>query len=213
MDVLSQAITAMRTGRPRSYRVECHSPWGRRYQPVAGAGFHVILQGSAWLIAPDGAPLALGLGDVVLLPRGRRHGMADRPDARLVTVDHDVGTFEQVEPHTVRVGPDRPGGDTLSTVMLCGMYQLDQVRPHPLIRDLPEVVHLPARLGRHPELRALAARLLRDSDEPLSTVARQVGYASEFAFANAFKREYGSAPGRYRQAHSVGRLKARGRPR
>jgi AraC-like DNA-binding protein len=45
----------------------------------------------------------------------------------------------------------------------------------------------------------LAARLLRESDAPLSTVARQTGYTSEFAFANAFKREYGVAPGRYRR--------------
>ena len=45
----------------------------------------------------------------------------------------------------------------------------------------------------------IAARLLRDSDAPLSEVAGRVGYASEFAFANAFKREHGIAPGRYRR--------------
>jgi AraC-like DNA-binding protein len=45
----------------------------------------------------------------------------------------------------------------------------------------------------------LAARLLRQSDAPLSSLARQAGYASEYAFANAFKREYGIAPGRYRR--------------
>jgi AraC-like DNA-binding protein len=44
----------------------------------------------------------------------------------------------------------------------------------------------------------LAARLLRDSDAPLSSLAKQTGYTSEYAFANAFKREYGIAPGRYR---------------
>jgi AraC-like DNA-binding protein len=43
-----------------------------------------------------------------------------------------------------------------------------------------------------------AARLLTTGDAPLATIARQVGYASEYAFANAFKREYGIAPGRYR---------------
>jgi hypothetical protein len=95
VDVLSQAIVAMRTGQPRSFRVECHSPWGRRYQSVAGAGFHVILQGSAWLVPARGDPLALGLGDVVLLPRGRRHGMADRPDVPLVTMDHEVASEDR----------------------------------------------------------------------------------------------------------------------
>lgn len=45
----------------------------------------------------------------------------------------------------------------------------------------------------------LAARLLCESDAPLSEVAAQVGYGSEFSFANAFKRAYGTAPGRYRR--------------
>jgi AraC-like DNA-binding protein len=31
-------------------------------------------------------------------------------------------------------------------------------------------------------------------------VARKVGYTSEFAFAHAFKREYGSAPGVFRRS-------------
>jgi AraC-like DNA-binding protein len=45
----------------------------------------------------------------------------------------------------------------------------------------------------------VAAGLLRDSDAPLSTVATRIGYTSEFAFANAFKRAFGIAPGRYRR--------------
>ena len=44
----------------------------------------------------------------------------------------------------------------------------------------------------------LAARALRDLDDPLSTIAHRVGYDSEFAFAKAFKRLHGEAPGRYR---------------
>lgn len=43
-----------------------------------------------------------------------------------------------------------------------------------------------------------AARLLRDTDTPLAGIARAIGYQSEFAFAKAFKREYGLAPGQYR---------------
>jgi transcriptional regulator GlxA family with amidase domain len=43
-----------------------------------------------------------------------------------------------------------------------------------------------------------AALLLRESDRPLRAVAARTGYVSEFAFAKAFKREFGVAPGRYR---------------
>jgi AraC-like DNA-binding protein len=45
----------------------------------------------------------------------------------------------------------------------------------------------------------IAARLLRDSDLKLAAVADRVGYQSEFAFAKAFKRDYGVAPGAYRR--------------
>jgi AraC-like DNA-binding protein len=45
----------------------------------------------------------------------------------------------------------------------------------------------------------VAGRLLRNSDLSLAEVAHRVGYVSEFAFAKAFKRDYGIAPGGYRR--------------
>jgi AraC-like DNA-binding protein len=47
----------------------------------------------------------------------------------------------------------------------------------------------------------LAARHLRDTDAAVGAIARQVGYASEFAFSRAFSRARGDAPGRYRRHH------------
>ena len=44
----------------------------------------------------------------------------------------------------------------------------------------------------------LAREALLEDGGTLATVARQVGYASEYAFASAFKREVGEAPGRWR---------------
>lgn len=47
---------------------------------------------------------------------------------------------------------------------------------------------------------ALARERLRDTDDRLAAVARSLGYGSEFAFAAAFKRHHGAAPGRWRAA-------------
>jgi AraC-like DNA-binding protein len=44
-----------------------------------------------------------------------------------------------------------------------------------------------------------AAQLLRETEAPLAVIARQVGYSSEFAFAGAFRREFGISPGRFRR--------------
>lgn len=45
----------------------------------------------------------------------------------------------------------------------------------------------------------LAARRLRETDEPVGSIGRRVGYVSEFAFSRAFSRTRGEAPGRYRR--------------
>jgi AraC-like DNA-binding protein len=47
---------------------------------------------------------------------------------------------------------------------------------------------------------ATAARHLRDTSEALVTIARGVGYSSEFTFSRAFNRAYGQRPGHYRAA-------------
>ncbi|MCI2421857.1 AraC family transcriptional regulator [Saccharopolyspora sp. K220] len=301
MDVLSDAILTMRVGKPHSSRTHKNAPWGLRFSAFAGAGFHVVLQGSCWLFPSEGAPIAMNVGDVVFLPRAGVHGLADHPETPL----EDKRALSLVDIEAERTTPDGQGA---TTVLLCGAYLLDQARMHPLLTELPEFVHLPARIGGNPSLRAAvdllgaelsdprpgadaivpalldtlllyilrswldeqaghahtgwaaalgdrataaalramhheparrwtvaelatqaglsraafarrfaalvgeaplayltwwrmttAARLLRESDAPLGSVAARVGYASEFAFAKAFKREFGVAPGRYRQ--------------
>ncbi|MFF7189875.1 AraC family transcriptional regulator [Streptomyces sp. NPDC008222] len=47
---------------------------------------------------------------------------------------------------------------------------------------------------------SLAARALREDDTPVGALAQSVGYTSESAFSNAFKRTVGVAPKRYRDA-------------
>ena len=303
MDVLSDVISAMRIGKPHSSRTHKRAPWGMRFGAFAGAGFHVVLQGSCWLFPSAGEPVGLTVGDVVFLPRAGVHGMADSRTTSLAdTRAQSLPDFE-AEPQN---------GSGAPTLLLCGAYLLDQGRMHPLLAELPEIVHLPARVGSHPSLRAaldllgneleaprqgtgavipalldmlllyilrawldeqaghahvgwaaalgdpaiaaalrgihreperqwtvaglgalaglsraafarrfatllgqppaayltwwrmtMAARLLAESDAPLSTVATRVGYTSEFAFAKAFKREFGVAPGGYRRSASA----------
>jgi AraC-like DNA-binding protein len=232
--------------------------------------------------------------------------MADSRETPLVEIGSPPNVEFRLEPHTVSIGSGRSADSFPSTIMLSGLYPLDRTRCHPVVSDLPEVIHLPAHRGQHPSLRAAidllsvelehpsigadavvsalldtlwlyalrawyqehgkgdgwgpalhdpaisaalcrihanperqwtvedlgaaaglsraafarrftslvgqpplgyltwlrmstAAQLLRDSDNPLGAVAKKVGYTSEFAFANAFKRTYGTAPGTYRR--------------
>ena len=137
MDVLSDAIAAMRTGRPSSNRAQVDSPWCYRFDAYEGAGFHVLLRGSGWVLPAGGTPIAMAAGDVVLLPYGSAHVLSHSRSAR--------------RPIPLERAVAAPDGDT---DFLCGKYRFDHTRTHPVLAQLPEVVHVPAHLGRHPELRA-----------------------------------------------------------
>ncbi|WP_169944139.1 AraC family transcriptional regulator [Microbispora sp. H11081] len=304
MDVLSDVIASMRRGVPRSARVEWSAPWGQRFPPAPGyAGFQVVLQGSCWVIPPEGEPIAVTTGDVLFFPHGHGYALADSPGTPVTEPDGDPLA------HAELFASASVEGSGPVTVTLCGGYQLDSSWVHPLLGGLPAMIHLPARLGHDTELRAAvellggeiaaprpgaalvvpalldmlllyilrawfdvsiehcavggwaaaladpavsaaldgihrdparpwtvealgrraglsraafsrrftrlvgqppltyltwwrlstAARMLRDSGATLGEIAGAVGYGSEFAFANAFKREYGMAPGRYRR--------------
>ncbi len=297
MDVLSDAVTTMRTGRPHSNRYRLGAPWGLRFPPTDGAGFHIVLGGTCWLLPADAEPLRLTTGDIVFLPHEPGHALANDPGSPLT--EFRLGGRDR---------EDDPGTGGAVTELLCGAYLLDRSRAHPLLADLPDIVHLPAHVGRHPRLRTavdllgaelaepragatasvsallellllymlrawfddqstgsptgwpaaladravsaalhamhadpaapwtvrelgaraglsrtvfaqrftalvgrpplayltwwrmtMAAKLLRATDAPLSTVARRCGYSSEFAFAKTFKREFGIAPGAFRR--------------
>ena len=51
----------------------------------------------------------------------------------------------------------------------------------------------------------LSARLLRETDLSLDTIATRVGYGSAFAFSKAFSRAWGAPPDRYRRAERAQR--------
>jgi AraC-like DNA-binding protein len=51
---------------------------------------------------------------------------------------------------------------------------------------------------------ALAADLLRSGEHTLAAIARQVGYATPFAFSSAFKRAYGVSPSAHRRLVNTG---------
>ncbi|WP_354637641.1 AraC family transcriptional regulator [Kitasatospora camelliae] len=166
MDVLSDAIAAVRVGRPSSNRLRVSGSWSSRFAEYDGAGFHVVLAGGCWLL-PDGGPaVTLGPGDAVLLPRGTGHVLADSPvDARTAAA---AVPFERWrDDHLGRPDrPEPPAGAPGTAELLCGKYRLDHSRAHPLLTELPDVVHLPGRAGGHPELRAAIDLLGREVGEP-----------------------------------------------
>ncbi|WP_089959416.1 AraC family transcriptional regulator [Lentzea xinjiangensis] len=158
MDVVGDAISAVRLGHPSSSRVRAGGRWCTRLDPYDGAGFHVVLRGGCWLLPDGGAPVLLGVGDAVLLPHGTGHVIADSPLDEAVARDRAV-PFGQWRGEA----GEQPGRDL--TEVLCGKYRLDCSRMHPLMSELPEVVRVRSRAGGHHGLRAAIDLLAGELDE------------------------------------------------
>lgn len=157
MDVVSDAISAVRLGRPSFTRVGMKGSWCVRLDPYVGAGFAVVLKGGCWLRPDGGAPISLGVGDAVLLPHGTGHVLAGSPVG--------AAAAKKAVPFEKWLAGHRVRPEDEETEILCGKYRLDCSRMHPLMAELPEVVHLPSRVGSHLELRAAIDLLAGELDE------------------------------------------------
>src|SRR5689334_14710559 len=87
MDVLADLLEVTRL----SGRVFCarsvKPPWGLRIEPGSTLRIHLVCRGSGWLLLPDAPPLKLGDGDVVLLPHGAGHALADDPTTPCIPLE------------------------------------------------------------------------------------------------------------------------------
>jgi AraC-like DNA-binding protein len=137
VDVLSDAVGLMRTGRPHSSYVRLPAPFGRAFPAGEAVGFHAVVRGACWLFPDDGDPIALAPGDVAFLPRGSAHGIADSPSTRRRAAPRSLLALA---PGGLASEPGAHPGTTL----VCGAYAVDRRRIHPLLGGLPDVLHLPA---------------------------------------------------------------------
>src|SRR5688500_20136412 len=125
MDLLSDVLAVIRTGEPRSARVEWGAPWGQWFAAVPGAaGFQVILHGSCWLIRDDAQPLLLNTGDVAFLPHGKGHALADSPATPIDAEACDPNDPEFLARHVNLTAT----GTRPTTVTRCGASQLHPAR-------------------------------------------------------------------------------------
>lgn len=163
MDVLADAVAAMRSGQPRAVLTDVRAPWGLRYPAITGASFHVVLQGACWLLpaGPEaGERIGLGPGDVVFLRNGGDHALADDPRTPLT----DFRPRRAAGSPVGQVHVDGPGPRSL---LLCGAYQLIPTRRHPLLSDLPDVMLIPGRPGAHQALHSTVQLLGGELDGSL----------------------------------------------
>ena len=142
MDPLSVALRGIQMSGSLIARAELTAPWGMGLEPFGAAVFHVLLSGSGWLRTEEGRTIRLSAGDVSVLMRGQRHQLMSEPGV-------PITSFAELMEHCV---PGRfpsigiAGGGDRAT-MLCGFFKFERQTSHPLLRALPDLIHINAGSG------------------------------------------------------------------
>lgn len=137
-DVLTTVMDALRLRSRVFCRSELRAPWGMTLRRSDYAHFHVVERGGAWLRVDGEAPLALAAGDLVVVPHGAGHVLADTPDRPARPLAELVGERASGGGCTVVRGD----GTGPETQLVCGAFAFERPDAHPLLELLPPLVHL-----------------------------------------------------------------------
>src|SRR5215472_12228828 len=139
-DTVAELLAALRVRSTVYCLSELREPWGFEVDGTSVAKFHLVLAGSCWLNLAGHVPVHLQAGDLVILSRGERHVMNDRPGSPVTNLDLIVADHP-LDPNARLTY----GGTGALTRLLCGGFILDDPAPAALIGMLPPVLQMNSR--------------------------------------------------------------------
>lgn len=131
MDVLSDVLRPLRLRASVFMHSSFCGVWSLDSSGSGRATFHSIARGDCWLHMPGAAdPVALRGGDLVVFPRDAVHAITS--DVRPPELPEHSGIVQS-------------GGEGPSTSVICGYFEFESPLANPLLKTLPEMVHIRAR--------------------------------------------------------------------
>jgi AraC-like DNA-binding protein len=134
-DLLSEVLQDLRLARASYGRSEFTAPWGVEIPYKEGVRFHFVADGTICMLTAGHSPLWLEAGDVVLLPHGTGHVIADEPR-------REPQPLEELAPQLVGNSTYRltGGGGGARALIVCCTIAFDGPTAHPLLELLPDVL-------------------------------------------------------------------------
>jgi AraC-like DNA-binding protein len=134
-DLLSEVLQDLRLARASYGRSELTAPFGIEIPYKEGVRFHFVAEGTCWILTAGQQPLWLDAGDVVLLPHGTGHVMADEPRRR-------PKPLAALSPQLVGNSTYRlsGGGGGARSLIVCCTIAFEGPTAHPLLELLPDVL-------------------------------------------------------------------------
>jgi AraC-like DNA-binding protein len=156
-DVLAEVLTLLQLKGSVYCQSEIHkSDWALQFQHTQGAVFHIVGEGTCYLITDD-HEIRLQQGDLLILPHGTPHQIADKPHAPCCA---DIDLNQQVQACLMmRWGDSHP-----KTTLICGVFTFHPFHRHAIVSLLPTIMYFSASLNAQYGLSRIIDALLDEAN-------------------------------------------------
>jgi AraC-like DNA-binding protein len=132
-DVLGDILETLRFRGSLFFRSDLAAPWGMSLSDTGIPRFHIVLSGECFVGSDDHDAVKAESADIIMLPNGTSHWIADKPGRDLVP---SVQAGEACE-----LGNPLFQKGEITNRLMCGLVHYDQGASHPILEALPDVMH------------------------------------------------------------------------
>ena len=135
MDVVADIFDTFRFKGTIFFHSQLAAPWGMSLERSNVPRFHVALDGNCYVGTGINEMVKLQHMEVVMLPNGGEHWIADQPGRKLV---ESVQAGKACE-----LGTPLFQKGAITNRLMCGLVSFDQDMSHPIFESLPNIMHFP----------------------------------------------------------------------
>ncbi len=189
MDILTEALNAVRIRSVVHCPTEARGEWGVSVDGVFGAKFCVVLAGTCWIESEGQPSLQLHAGDFAAVTRSLPHAVRTSPDSPLMPLETLLTDYPKDADGVLRCGA---AGE--KTALIGGCFYFEDFQTSPLLRALPVLLHIPCEQGRAFGMDATIAAALNEavSGRPGSEIV--LTRLSEVLFIQALRAHLARLP-------------------
>ena len=198
MDLLGDILSTLELHSTVYFRAELTAPFSIAVPADrAVIRFHVANEGPCWIELPSGESTLFSAGDLVLVPHGAAHVLADSPKATPVPLHNVPVPLPNVmdESGFDGTGPLIFGGGGTRTALVCGYFAFKHDIMHPVITSLPALIHVRGSAQRHYAwLEQLLAYMEGESKSRSEAWGEVIKRISEILFVYVLREYMGKHP-------------------
>jgi AraC-like DNA-binding protein len=132
-DVLGDILETLRFRGSLFFSSDLAAPWGMSLPQTGIPRFHIVLSGECFVGSGDHDSVKAEGADIIMLPNGTSHWIADQPGRELIPSTKAGEACELGNPLFQQ--------GKITNRLMCGMVNFDQGATHPILDALPDMMH------------------------------------------------------------------------